>query len=390
MGWLASVFGILSADFWVAEGYPFLSAYANPHFPLGTAIMLWIMAPTSPESSKAETGLTSRMRFQILVAGISLAVIMPFGVVIAGTVLAGLIAWYLWEAVRRNRNERTPIHSVVSVFSQNEAGQKLVYLILGSAPVLIYQVWVTNSDPVLAAWSAQNLTASPPFWELMIAYSPILLVALTGTYIAVKTQDQRVRTLLLWSGLGLLLLYLPWSLQRRFISGFMVPLAGLAAIGLDRLFSKKRIIGVAVLILLIVLIVPTNLMIILGGVQAIQAKEEKISLSQDEYQALMWLENNTDPEAVILAGPEMGLFIPAYTGRRVWYGHPFETTYADRMESLVVNFFSGAGQLHELEQLMVSDYLFYGNRERSLGEFQLDSRYELVYESGDIRIYRID
>jgi hypothetical protein len=39
---------------------------------------------------------------------------------------------------------------------------------------------------------------------------------------------------------------------------------------------------------------------------------------------------------------------------------------------------------------MVSDYLFYGNRERSLGEFQLDSRYELVYESGDIRIYRID
>ncbi len=220
-----------------------------------------------------------------------------------------------------------------------EAGQKLFLLILGSAPVLIYQVWLTRSDPILAAWNAQNMTLS--VWELLIAYSPILLVAIPGCYFVIKSGEQSMRTLLLWAGLGLLLLYVPWSLQRRFISGYMIPLAGLAAITMDRVFSRKKVVGVASLALLIVLMIPTNLMIILGGMQAVENKDENIYLTDDEYHGLMWIESNTSEEAVVLAGPEMGLLIPAYTGRRVWYGHPFETPDAERMETRVLDFFSG-------------------------------------------------
>ena len=43
MGWLISLAtGYLSGDFWIAEAFPFLSMYANPHFPLGLALVLWI------------------------------------------------------------------------------------------------------------------------------------------------------------------------------------------------------------------------------------------------------------------------------------------------------------------------------------------------------------
>ena len=35
VGWLAVVFGSFTSDFWVAEAYPFLSKYTNPHFSLG-------------------------------------------------------------------------------------------------------------------------------------------------------------------------------------------------------------------------------------------------------------------------------------------------------------------------------------------------------------------
>ena len=45
LGWLAASFGLFTADFWVAEGYPFLSAYANPHFPTGMAILVWLLSP---------------------------------------------------------------------------------------------------------------------------------------------------------------------------------------------------------------------------------------------------------------------------------------------------------------------------------------------------------
>jgi asparagine N-glycosylation enzyme membrane subunit Stt3 len=242
----------------------------------------------------------------------------------------------------------------------------------------------------LAAWNAQNVTGSPPFWELVIAYSPILLVALPGAYFAARASEKRVRVLLVWAGLGLLLLYFPWSLQRRFISGYLIPLAGLAAIGLDQLFSRKRIFGIAALILIIILIIPTNLMILMGGTQAINVKEEKVYLTQDEYQGLMWLENNTANEAVVLASPEMGLFIPAYTGRRVHYGHPFETASAQRMEELVLNFFTGADPGSDEKAILDADYLFYGKRERSLGEINLNAGYELVFEAGDLRVYRIE
>jgi len=90
------------------------------------------------------------------------------------------------------------------------------------------------------------------------------------------------------------------------------------------------------MVLVVLLVLPTNLMVILGGIQAVENKVESIFLTADEFQGLMWIESNTESDSVILASPDMGLFIPAYTGRRVWYGHPFETPHAERVEAALV------------------------------------------------------
>ena len=276
------------------------------------------------------------------------------------------------------------------ILFHSQTGQKLILLILGSATILIYQVWISGSDPILAAWNAQNITLSPSLWKLLIAYSPIVLAAIPGIYFSLKAREKKTRILLLWAGLGLLLLYIPWNLQRRFISGYMIPLAGLAAISLDRLFSRKNIIGMAALGLIIVLMVPTNLMIVLGGTQAVENRGASLFLTKDEFLGLNWIEENTGEQAVILASPEMGLLIPAYTGRRVWYGHPFETAGAARMETKLLNFFAGASSEDSKEFLQKSDYLFLGRRERELGEVEIGPGFELVFESGMIHIYRIN
>jgi hypothetical protein len=164
----------------------------------------------------------------------------------------------------------------------------------------------------------------------------------------------------------------------------------LAAITLELIFSKKKVVAIGALVLLVLLMVPTNLMIVLGGYQAVNNKAESIYLSEHEYQGLKWLETNSEEDAVILASPEMGLYVPAYTGRRVWYGHPFETPLAEEMESHLQNLFSGGYNDSTRRLLRNSDFLFYGSRERELGELDLSSGYELVFESGDTRIYRIE
>jgi hypothetical protein len=390
MGWLASSFGVFSADFWVAEGYPFLSAYANPHFPLGLAIMLWILAPESP-ASPGGNGIANRNRIVYIISGFVLAIVMPFGVVIATVILTGLLLWEIFSKLRLSGDESKFINVLKSEFTHSETGQKLSLLLLGGSPVLVYQVWVTRSDPLLATWNSQNITISPPIWELLIAYAPIILVAVPGIYLLLKSGDEsKTRILLVWTALGLLLIYVPWSLQRRFISGFMIPLSGLAAITLELIISRKKVVAIGALVLLVLLMVSTNLMIVLGGYQAVNNKAESIFLSEYEYQGLKWLETNSEEDAVILASPEMGLFVPAYTGRRVWYGHPFETPLAEEMESHLQNLFSGGYNDSTRRLLRNSDFLFYGSRERALGELDLSSGYELVFESGDTRIYRIE
>lgn len=64
-----------------------------------------------------------------------------------------------------------------------------------------------------------------------------------------------------------------------------------------------------------------------------------IFLEKSESQALVWISANTPKDSIILASPDMGLFIPADTGRKVLYGHPFETVNAEQEKAKVQTFF---------------------------------------------------
>ncbi|MGW8224282.1 MAG: hypothetical protein ACWGOY_01015, partial [Anaerolineales bacterium] len=112
-----------------------------------------------------------------------------------------------------------------------------------------------------------------------------------------------------------------------------------------------------------------------------------IYLSGDEILGLTWLENHTGEKALILASPQMGLYIPAYTGRRVFYGHPYETADALQMEAQVREFFSSGDNSEKESAIQGADYIFFGNRERQLGAKSMGSDYKLVYEAGDVQIF---
>ncbi len=66
----------------------------------------------------------------------------------------------------------------------------------------------------------------------------------------------------------------------------------------------------------------------------------RLYLTRGEVQALDWIRQNTNPGDLFLASPETGLLIPAYTGRRVLYGHPFETVDAEIQRKTVESYFS--------------------------------------------------
>ncbi len=146
-----------------------------------------------------------------------------------------------------------------------------------------------------------------------------------------------MRLLILWFIVGFVLIYFPFSLQRRFMLGFYIPSACLGVIGIQRITrnNAKKWLWPLTFFLSVI----TNGLLILAGIFGVMARSPAVFLEKSESQALAWISANTPMDSIILASPDMGLFIPADTGRRVLYGHPFETVNAEQEKNKVQTFF---------------------------------------------------
>lgn len=370
LGWVLIPTGAFTSDFWVAETYPFLSIYDNPHFPLGLALVLWILMCSVHLSKRWKAPLIAFLTFL-------LSIINPFGVVIVVLVMGvWLFVLGFPQLQRKAWREILNLPHFVSLF----------WIGMSSVSVL-YQFWAIRTDPVLAGWNAQNFTPTPPWWDVLLSLSPTLFLALAG---ARKTRpDAPTFLMTLWMVIGLLLIFTPFSLQRRFLMGLYVPLAGLAALGVEALARGKRSRVHLFVVSLFLFALPTNLIILFAGQTGVQTHDLALYRTREEDQAFHWLEAHTSPNALLLASPETGLLIPAFTGRQVIYGHPFETVNAKVEEQTVLNFFQTmtASEAYALLADRGVDYVFYGPRERSLGDLPLTADLIPVYKEGSVQIY---
>ncbi|MHB0987726.1 MAG: hypothetical protein ACYC3P_03555 [Bellilinea sp.] len=367
LGWLAAFLGGFTADFWVAEAYPFLSMYSNPHFPLGLALILdFFVQLHNPITRSRFSGLVLK--------GILLAIVMPFGVVVAGLV-AGSVQ--LWEIIER----KSPIHWWM-----------LGFLAPGGL-FLIYQYSVIQSDPVLSGWNAQNLTYTPPLWDILISFSPAFILALGVIVWAIKFGEvEKYKLLVVWLAAEIILAYVPFQLQRRFLLGYYIPLACLAAIALDWLAaSGKRLsrIGVAAAVAASLI---SNLFIWIGGVSAAAQHQPELYYPKSIQGAFDWMLAHRQDDSVVLAAPDTSSIIPGATGWRVVYGHPYETPYADQRRREVEDIFSGEMSLVDMQQYFESlgiDTIFVGPYERDLGgNLTWTDAFDVLFDGGGVTIFK--
>ena len=138
-------------------------------------------------------------------------------------------------------------------------------------------------------------------------------------------------------------------------------MAGLAVFGLNPVY-KIRFIKRYGGLLLMILSMPTLLIVLLSGLSGIDARDPHLYLNRDEFSMMEWMLHNVPSNAVILAAPDTGLFIPAWGGQQVLYGHPFETVNADAKVDLVKSALRGEIQLDRMENQagVKVDYLFWG------------------------------
>ncbi|HFC09684.1 MAG TPA: hypothetical protein ENJ54_07555 [Chloroflexi bacterium] len=368
MGWVVLPWtsGMPPADFWLTDAYPFLALLTNAHFPWALAGVVALLRPGRP-------------RWWDALIALGVALLSPFGVVLVGLVLA--VQFAVEYTFPRGEGRRCGVFR----FPGAEVWCRGLWVALGGAPYTAYVYWATHHDPVLAQWTAQNRTPLPRGWNLLAAFAPWALVAVAGLW----RRHPAKRRLALWAGMALGLAVLPLAVQRRFLLGFEVPLVGLAALWLTQRRRRGWWVGV-----LSAAVVPSLIAVwVVFPWQASQPRASLWFLTRDEQQAMVWLREHTPPETVVLAAPQTGAIIPAWSGRRVVYGHLMETIDGPRYRELVGDFFrrcmKGRAAWAFLHEEGV-DYIFLGPRERALGGLPIYLLPSAVAARfGEVVVYRV-
>jgi predicted membrane protein len=363
MGWLLFSFGIMTSDLWVAEAYPFLSMYVNPHFPLGLALMLCLLIDSAVDISK-------RQLVRLSILGVLLSIILPFGIVIIGMILG--IRW-LW-------NTKTTLKFQIPL--------DLLAILPGGFWVGV-QYLLPIKDPMLKVWNQQNLTPTPLIWDWIVSFSPALLLMFVALNKAKFEENSNVwKDTLIWVAAATIIQVIPFNLQRRFLLGFYIPLVAYAV---QAIFLVKKKVRKWLIPVVIAISLPTNILVIALGFFASQTQAVELYIRPSENQAYEWIINNTGQDAVILSSPETGARIPGRTGRRVVYGHDFETVNSAEMKTEVEAFFKSPTSEDQLNWANKNnvDFIYVGNQERNLMGEDIELSGIVVYRNDEVNIYQL-
>jgi len=435
LGWLTEVIaptppnGVSPMDFWLLDGFTYLAVLAVPHFCAAISLLLGILIVLLRRLEGPSRGEAAAAA----VASVLLGLIHPYTLL-----LADLLPLLYWGAQalrarpvlpapgapwpdRQDRQAQVAVRPGRAAERRGVSAARRRMLALAAMaaaqiPLLAYEVWAIRSEPVFAAWSAQNITLSPPPRIYLLGYGALLALAAAGVITWLRrgasgsqppeggTGDRMGLAFpLLWIGVAAVTAYLPWNLQRRFLEGVQVPLGLLAGVGLaegivpwpdghlclpvlavrpgrprcrqDRPWPGKgkhiRLRRVA-LPMAVALMAMSNLYLTAGFTVAAAGRSPALFWPADLLAGVDWLGENTGAEDTVLAAFDTGNLIPARIGHRVVMGHWIETADFEGKRAEVARFFEAAtpdGERQALLERYGVAYVFYGPYERALGAF---------------------
>jgi hypothetical protein len=372
-GWFALLFGYVAPDIWQTDYSPFRAIFSNPHYPLAIAAFIWLIDLLCVEEAPVPNN--NVLQWILLILGtLILAITHPYGLVVVALVGASWIA-LVW--MTRRRIERRP-------------AARLIAVSLLAAPFALYDVWIVLTSEYVATLNAQDIVRMYPFPDLLLAGGLLLLFGAFGFVAAVRHYIQGAQGVqhelipVLWLIAAGLLMYSPSLQQRRFGFALYVPLGILAVYGLRQVLRTR--LRLARLVLLAVASL-TNILFLLVVFIGLNGHPSNLFFTRGEWDGLMYLRSSGEQRTVVLASPAMGLYIPAWAGQRVVFGHLVETSQAKVRLIEVDDFYSG--RMTETEKFLTPvEYIFVGPRERALGSPAIPADFVQVFAEGGTVIYR--
>lgn len=386
LGWLVLLvfgpnwLGILPNEFYIPEGYSFLTLLLLPHLALARALLLagWLALVRATEHGSWRDAALAGL------AWFGMGVLVPFYAALLGVLAAA------WLAALWLRERRFPLRE----------GLLSALALVPSGAILAYNLWAFTRDPVFQVWSAQNDLPSPHPLHYVAGYGVLAVLAAWGVGPAWRGESKRGALLVSWVGIVPLLVYLPINVQRRLAEGVLVPLSILAVSGLARLTAnwrpRQRKLATGALL---AALLPSSLVLVMGGALTASRPAWPLFHPRDELAALAWLEELAPHDSVVLSSFEEGNVLPAYTDMRVYAGHGPETVDNWRKRDETRAFF-GSG-MSDGERAVLLDasrarYVFAGPVEAAACEDESARCFDaqrlglaLAFSQGEYAIYEV-
>ncbi len=337
LGWMLLFFGTtkLAIDLSVPEAFPFYASFTNPHFPMSIAALaliasafLVVFRRGYDEPPKVENGGLGLFLLSMLLALIQPTTLIPIA-----------LALGLYVGVRYFLTREMPAHEI--------CWASMVWL--PAIPFGVYDMAVFHFNDVMGIFNKQNKTPSPAPYLVLFGFGLLLIVAIPGLVRAVRRFERDGdQLMLLWLVANVIGLYLPFDLQRRLLMGLIIPLAYFAVRGLEDYWFYKvpQKWRAPSMIALIVFLVPSNIIMLVVPLFGVVASPERglnagLLLQSDYWHMFQWLDDSGEVDKVVLASPNVSLWVPAYTDEVVVFGHPFETINAKERLDQVRAFYRG-------------------------------------------------
>ena len=395
LGWLlVPLFGTFdSPDISVPQAFPFYSTLANVHYPLTIAflallasIAIPLFRPGSSDAPSVDNGGAL-----VFLSSFMLAIVYPLALIpVILTIIVILVG------IRRNyRND----------FS--EKMRWLLWFIVPALPMLAYYVALGSYNDIVAKiWDQATDQQTPSFLVFLLTFSPLLIVAFPGLWRAARRfEPDGDQFMFVWLVLIVLLIFLPVGTGTEFAAGILIPIVYFCTRSLEDFwfdFVPRRWrlrLGVAALPLLAM----TNVLVLTLPIRPMTtgnfASLGGLLLQRDYFDAFDWLESRTLPTDVVLAAPRVGLWVPAWTGARVVYGHPVETADSDAKLKAVIDWYREDDRSN-CRSLLQGDnnygghyqvrYVLIGPFERNLGDTICQEFLTPLQQAGSVQIYRYD
>lgn len=369
-------------------------------------------------------GRNKTIRLPILwgVVGFFIGIIFPPTLVVIYTLFAVITSIELVTLLTEKENRQRI--RIVSYFYSSVFG-RIVFGIL-SVPALLYLQLQFKILP----WSALSLFDIQhriilPYNEYYLALGPMLPLGILGGILALFRRERKLFPYVAWIASVFLLFKIfenvPQQSPSRFTEAAIhIPLGFLAGylFYLAVSFMQKikflpaigREISVKVLYVLMSLIIlaGTGVMgsMVLWLSDQVVWKQlatwpvpigaELAYPLKDFMDAIYFLRDNTNKNAVVFTYITAGNYIPAYAGNFVYIGHA-NTPDEDGKEKISARFFKGDMNIEEAKSLLAMNhvsYVYYGPQELALGNISgLQTKYPFlnpIYNNPHVTIYTVD